>query len=90
MNSLLIYKRTVSLLRCALWTWPYFEKPVSQNDIVKLYDAKSAILFRCIFREYYEVVADSDIGETLINFGDLPVFGILFILQNFSVTQTKL
>ena len=49
--------------RCALWAWPYFEKPVSQNSIVKLYDAKSAILFRCIFREYYEVVADSDIGE---------------------------
>jgi hypothetical protein len=37
-----------------------------------LYDAKSALLFRCIFREYYEVVADSDIGETLINFGDKP------------------
>jgi hypothetical protein len=32
---------------------------------VKLYDAKSALLFRCIIREYYEVVADSDIGETL-------------------------
>ena len=29
-------------------------------------------LFRWIFREYYEVVADSDIGETLINFGDKP------------------
>lgn len=58
--------------RCALWAWPYFEKPVSQNGIVKLYDANSALLFRCIFREYYEVVADSDIGETLINFGDKP------------------
>jgi hypothetical protein len=55
-----------------LWAWPYFEKPVSQNGIIKLYDAKSALLFRCIFREYYEVVADSDIGETLINFGDKP------------------
>ena len=73
--------------RCALWTWPYFEKPVSQNGIVKVYDAKSALLFRCIFREYYEVVADSYIGEHLISFGDkpkdmsdkisdLPVFGI--------------
>jgi hypothetical protein len=39
---------------------------------VKVYDAKSALLFRCIFREYYEVVADSYIGETLINFGDKP------------------
>ena len=39
---------------------------------MKLYDAKSALLFRCIFREYYEVVADSDIGETLINFSDKP------------------
>ena len=59
--------------RCALWAWPYFEKPVSQNGIVKLFDAKSALLFKCIFREYYEVVADSDIGETLINFGDKPI-----------------
>jgi hypothetical protein len=42
------------------------------NGIVKLYDARSALLFRCIFREYYEVVADSDIGETLIHFGDKP------------------
>ena len=58
--------------RCALWAWPYFEKPVSQNGIVNLYDAKSALLFRCIFREYYEVVANSDIGETLIYFGDKP------------------
>ena len=58
--------------RCALWAWPYFEKPVSQNGIVKLYDAKSALLFRCIFREYYEVVADSDIVETFIYFGDKP------------------
>jgi hypothetical protein len=58
--------------RCALWAWPYFEKPVSQNGNVKLHDAKSALLFRCIFREYYEVVANSDIGETLINFGDKP------------------
>ena len=58
--------------RCALWAWPYFEKPVSQIGIVKLYDAKSALLLRCIFREYYEVVADSDIVETLINFGDKP------------------
>ena len=44
-------------------------------------------MFRCIFREYYEVVADSYIGEHLISFGDkpkdmsdkisdLPVFGI--------------
>jgi hypothetical protein len=41
---------------------------------VKLYDAKSALLFRCIFREYYEVVADSDIGESLINFGDKPKY----------------
>ena len=59
---------------------------LGQNGIVKLYDAKSALLFRCIFREYYEVVADSDIVETLNNFGgkpkvmqdkisDLPVFG---------------
>jgi hypothetical protein len=39
---------------------------------VKLYDAKSALLFRCISREYYEVVADSYIGETLIIFGDKP------------------
>jgi hypothetical protein len=39
---------------------------------VKLYDAKSALLFRCISREYYEVVAGSYIGETLINFGDTP------------------
>jgi hypothetical protein len=39
---------------------------------VKLYDAKSALLLRCIFREYYEVVANSDIEETLINFGDKP------------------
>ena len=61
--------------RCALWAWPYFEKPISQNGIVKLYDAKSALLFRCIFREYYEVVADSYLGETLLNFGDLPEFG---------------
>jgi hypothetical protein len=52
---------------CALRAWPYFEKPVSQNGIAKLYDAKSALLFRCIVREYYEVVADSDIEETLIN-----------------------
>jgi hypothetical protein len=37
---------------------------------VKLHDAKSALLFRCIFREYHEVVANSDIEETLINFGD--------------------
>jgi hypothetical protein len=37
-----------------------------------LYDAKSALLLRCIFREYYEVVADSDIVEILINFGDKP------------------
>ena len=29
-------------------------------------------LFRWIFREYYEVVTDSDIEETLINFGDKP------------------
>jgi hypothetical protein len=50
-----------------LWAWPYFEKPVSQIGIVKLYDDKSALLLRCIFREYYEVVADSDIVETLIN-----------------------
>ena len=39
---------------------------------MKLYDAKSALLFKCIFREYYEVVANSDIGETLIYFGDKP------------------
>ena len=39
---------------------------------MKLYDAKSALLFRCIFREYYEGVADSDIVETLKNFGDKP------------------
>ena len=78
--------------RCALWAWPYFEKPVSQNGIVKLYDAKSALLFRCISREYYEVVADSYIGETLINFGDkpndmpdkmsdMPVFGGTFLFS---------
>jgi hypothetical protein len=58
--------------RCALWAWSCFEKPVSQIGIVKLYDAKSALLFRCIFKEYYEVVADSDIVETLKNFGDKP------------------
>jgi hypothetical protein len=37
-----------------------------------LYDAKSALLFRCIFRENYEVVADSYTGETLLNVGDQP------------------
>ena len=58
--------------RCALWAWPYFEKPVSQNGIVKLYDVKSALLFRCIVRKYYEIVADSYKGETLLNFGDQP------------------
>jgi hypothetical protein len=38
-----------------------------------LNDAKSTLLFRSTFREYYEVVADSYIGETLINFGDKPL-----------------
>ena len=64
---------------------------------MKLYDAKSALLFRCIFREYYEVVADSDKVATLINFGDkprdmqdkisddLPVFGdTIYSLELFS------
>jgi hypothetical protein len=65
------------------------QSTVSQIGIVKLYNAKSALLLRCIFREYYEVVADSDIVETLINFGDkpkdmqdkigdLPVLGVFF------------
>ena len=39
---------------------------------MKLYDANSALLFRCMLREYYEVVTDSYIGENLINFGDKP------------------
>jgi hypothetical protein len=52
---------------------------LGQNGIVKLYDAKSALLFRCIFREYYEVVADSDIGETLINFGEQLIHGIIHL-----------
>ena len=29
-------------------------------------------LLRWIFREYYEIVTDSDIGKTLINVGDKP------------------
>lgn len=49
------------MVRCAFWVYPYFQCPVDDEGYISLYDAHAAILYRCVYNEYFGVETDSEL-----------------------------
>jgi len=49
------------MARCAFWAYPYFQCSVDNEGYISLYDARAAILYRCVYNEYFGVETDSEL-----------------------------
>ncbi|CAG2222385.1 unnamed protein product [Mytilus edulis] len=55
------------MARCAFWAYPYFQTPVPEEGYISLYNGSAALLYRCVYNEYFGIETDSEIEESVSN-----------------------
>ncbi|VDH92210.1 Hypothetical predicted protein [Mytilus galloprovincialis] len=57
----------LKMARCAFWAYPYFQTPVPEEGYRSLYNGSAALLYRCVYNEYFGIETDSKIEESVSN-----------------------
>ncbi|VDI15793.1 Hypothetical predicted protein [Mytilus galloprovincialis] len=59
--------KALKMARCAFWEYPYFQTPVPEEGYISLYNGSAALLYRCVYNEYFGIETDSEIEESVSN-----------------------